>query len=67
MTESIYNSLWTFAKEHKDYRCDNPYGSVPVGILNLYQQEATVPLPLRTSVEVEEALQCIRNALKYAF
>lgn len=67
MTERIYNDLWTFAKAHKDYRCDNPYGTVPVGILNLYQQEAPAPLELKTAADVEEALECIRNALKYAF
>lgn len=67
MNEKIYNALWAFTKEHRTYRCDNPYGTVPVGILNLYQQEAAVPLELKTAAEVEEALECIRNALRYAF
>ena len=67
MNEHTYNALWNFTKERRNYRSDNPGETIPVAILNLYQQEAAVPLSLCTSIDVEEALQCIRNALKYAF
>lgn len=67
MTERNYNLLWEFTKEHKNMRSDNPHEAQVVTIFNLYQQEATIPLPTTSAADVEEALQCIRMALMHAF
>jgi hypothetical protein len=66
MTEACYNMLWEFTKEHKSYRSSNPNEPQAVAILDLYQEEAAIPIQLRTAADTEEALQCIRMALLYA-
>ena len=67
MTEQNYNLLWEFTKEHKNVRSDNPHEAQAITILNLYQDEAALPLKLNSAADVEEACQCIRMALMYAF
>lgn len=67
MTERNYNLLWEFAKEHKEVHSSNPQDAQVVTILNLYQENAPIPLPLHSAADVEEACQCIRMALLYAF
>lgn len=67
MTEQNYNLLWEFTKAHKDVHSTNPHEAQAVTILNLYQDEAAMPLRLNSAADVEEACQCIRMALMYAF
>lgn len=67
MTEKIYDALWEFTKLHKDDVSVNPNESKILAILTLYQDSAEVPLSLKTAIDIEEACQCIRMALKYAF
>lgn len=66
MTEQIYNSLWNFTKEHKDYHGENGEPQV-VAILSLYQEFSDVPIKLKTAADIEEACHCIRMALQYAY
>lgn len=67
MTEQNYNLLWEFTKLHKDVRSQNPNEAQAITILNMYQDEASMPLRLNSAADVEEACQCIRMALLYAF
>lgn len=66
MTEQIYDALWAFTKEHKDYHGENNEPQ-PLAILSLYNEQSDIPIRLKTAADIEEALQCIRMSLKFSF
>jgi hypothetical protein len=65
MTESNYDRLWEFTKQHKDYRGENPHEPQAVAIFKLFQQ-IEPPIVIQSAEDMEEACQCIRMALMYA-
>jgi hypothetical protein len=66
LTEQLYDALWAFTKEHKDYTGDKNEPQ-PLAILSLFNEQADASLRLRTAADVEEACQCIRMSLKFSF
>lgn len=67
MNEAIYDALWQFTLEHKDIMVSSIHETKAVAILRLYQSDAPVPLTLDSASMVEEAIDCIRMALQFAF
>ena len=68
LTEQMYNALWDFTNNHKDYHGTRGEPQT-IAILSLYQEnaEAHLKLKLKTAFDIEEACHCIRMALAYAF
>ena len=66
MTEQLYDALWEFTKEHKEYHGEKEEPQT-LAILSLFQEISDIPIRLKNAVDIEEACQCIRMALKYSF